>query len=109
MKDLTTDVARVRGGQPYKGSCNFNRLTRTAHGDARAELLDRFVRHGRRTFQAAAEVRHACSIQFRLGTTYMSAVQMGPGATALHLMPFSPTTWLLIARMNATMAPFVAV
>lgn len=40
---------------------------------------------------------------------YINGVQMGPGATALHRMPFSPTIWLLSERMNATIAPLVAV
>ena len=40
---------------------------------------------------------------------YIRGVQMGPGATALHLMRLSGRTWLLKPRMNAMIAPFVAV
>ena len=41
--------------------------------------------------------------------SHIKGVQIGPGATALHLIPLEPTTWLLRALMNAMIAPLVAV
>lgn len=78
------------------------------HGHALAKGLDPVLGHRRRAVTPLVSTTSVL-LTFTCTSTHISGVPIGPGATALHRTPFSPTIWLLSARMNAMIAPFVAV
>lgn len=101
------DVARICRRKENEAGRDLDGLACTFHGRSRTECLDGFLGHGSRAVEVAL-ARHTKTNRSSV-KPYINGVQMGPGATALQRIPFSPTIWLLNALMNAIMAPLVAV